>query len=144
MAADLAADGFRVDRIKTEAVTWAAGVPQHDTSAAAEAPSLHFEHHVKLLLRAGQDRTALEDLAIPHGAHISWNARRVREDAQEERFVTQRCHGVGRVTAERRLSALLDDLRTAAFHVLEVEREFVVHDTGPGLDDGWISQEPAR
>lgn len=36
----------------------------------------HFEHHLKLRLPAGYDRAALESLAVPHGAHVSWNARR--------------------------------------------------------------------
>lgn len=76
--------------------------------------------------------------------HVSWNARRVRDDGQEERFVTQRCRGIGRATAERRLAALLHDLHTAALHVCEVGREYVLHDDDLGLDDGWITQEHAR
>ncbi|MEU3465498.1 hypothetical protein ABZ721_36865 [Streptomyces sp. NPDC006733] len=138
---DLTADGFSVARLKTEAAPWAEGVPPDDVTAAAQDPARYFEHHVKLLLPAGQDRALLEELVLPHTAHVSWNARRVRGDGQVERFVTQRCHGVGRTTAAARLSALLRTLHATTFPVLEVEREFVVRDTHLGLDDGWIGQE---
>ncbi|MFD9904342.1 hypothetical protein [Streptomyces sp. NPDC059063] len=141
----LAQSGFRAVRIKTEAAPWADGVPQDDAAAARQDPALHFEHHVKLLLPPGHDRDALAALAVPHAAHVSWNARRTRADSREERFVTQRCHGVGRATAEARLSALLADLTDLAdVDVLEVEREFVLYDTNLALDDGWIEAEAAR
>lgn len=135
-------DGFRPVRLKTEAAPWAAGVPQDDMDAAAHGPGRYFEHHVKLLLPAGYDRGALEHLARPHRAHVSWNARRVRRDGRQERFLTQRCRAVGRATAERRLSALLDAVHAAAIHVIEVEREFVLYDTNLALDDGWITEGP--
>ncbi|MEU8828764.1 hypothetical protein [Streptomyces sp. NPDC048636] len=141
VAAELVADGFRPVRIKTEAAPWAAGVPQDDLAAAVHGPGRYFEHHIKLLLPVERDRTPLARLAVPHGAHVSWNARRVRADGQQERFLTQRCHGVGRATAERRLSALLGTVRTAGLPPLEVEREFVLHDTNLGLDDGWLTEE---
>lgn len=144
VAAELTADGFQAVRTKTEAVPWAAGVPQDDAAAAACGPHLYFEHHIKLLLPAGHDRAALEHLARPHRAHVSWNARRVRRDGREERFVTQRCRAVGRATAERRLSVLLDAVRAADVQILEVEREFVLYDTNLALDDGWITEGPSE
>ncbi|TDC80407.1 hypothetical protein [Streptomyces hainanensis] len=135
---DLVADGFAVVRVKTEAAPWAASVPQRDDDPREAGQ--YFEHHVKLLLPADHERPALERLATPHGAHLSWNARRVRPDGRQERFVTQRCHDAGRDTAERRLTALLDALRAAGHHILEVEREFVLHDSNLALDDGWIAR----
>ncbi|MER7344629.1 hypothetical protein ABT390_04395 [Streptomyces aurantiacus] len=144
VVAELARDGFRAVRVKTEAAPWADGVPQDDRAAVGLGPAQHFEHHVKLLLAAGHDRGGLEALGAPHAAHVSWNARRTRADGREERFVTQRCRGVGRATAEARLSALLADLRAASLPVLEVEREFVLYDTNLGLDDGWMDPEPAQ
>ncbi|MCP9210737.1 hypothetical protein [Streptomyces cucumeris] len=141
VAAELAADGFRPVRVKTEAAPWAAGVPQDDTAAMAHGPGRYFEHHIKLLLPAEWDRTPLDRLAVPHGAHVSWNARRFRDDGRQERFLTQRCHGVGRATAERRLSALLGAVHHAGLPPLEVEREFVLHDTNLTLDNGWITEE---
>lgn len=143
VARDLAEAGFPVVRVKTEAAPWAAGVPQRDTDPLARDPALHFEHHVKLLLPGDHDRARLTAAVTPHHAHLSWNARRTRDDGREERFVTQRCHGVGRTTAERRLAALLTDLRAHPYPVVEVEREFVLHDTRLALDEGWITPSEA-
>ncbi|MEU8193946.1 hypothetical protein AB0C10_09220 [Microbispora amethystogenes] len=71
---------------------------------------------------------------------MSRNARRRRGDGSHERFVTQRCRGVGLSTALRRFEALLSDLGSHGYAVLEAEREFVVHDDNPGADHGWIEE----
>ncbi|GGX09508.1 hypothetical protein GCM10010353_26160 [Streptomyces chryseus] len=94
---------------------------------------------MKLLLDTAYDRDDLLAVAVRNGAHISWNARRRRADEREERFVTQRCHGVGAERAGLALDALLSEL--GAYEVVGVEREYVLLDSGPGLDDGWL--EPA-
>lgn len=144
VANDLAAHGFRVVRVKTESAPWAEGVPLEDSDTARH-PGRYFEHHVKLLLPPGHDRVRLAQTAAVHAAHVSWNARRVRDDGRRERFLTQRCHDVGRRTAEGRLAALLAALDAAGHRVLETEREYVVHDSHLALDDGWITtQEAAR
>ncbi|WP_327235402.1 hypothetical protein [Streptomyces sp. NBC_01317] len=144
----LAGDGFAVARVKVECVPWAAEVPQDDADvrAAAGMPTTvgghdghggrHFEHHVKLLLDPAYDREALAALAVRHGAHVSRNARRRRKDGREERFVTQRCHGTGAEHARRVLETLLLELRV--YEVVDVEREYVLLDSGPGLDEGWL------
>ncbi|WP_329457483.1 hypothetical protein [Streptomyces sp. NBC_01497] len=133
----LAHDGFAVARIKVECAPWAAEVPRGDARIPGRADAgRHFEHHVKLLLDPAYDRDALVALAVRHGAHVSCNARRRRPDGREERFVTQRCHGVGAPHAERLLHALLSDL--GRYEVLDVEREYVLVDTGPELDEGWL------
>lgn len=143
VADGLAAHGLRVVRVKTESTPWADGVPQDDADAARH-PGRYFEHHVKLLLPPGHDRERLAETAAGHTAHVSWNARRVRDDGCQERFVTQRCHDVGRRTAAARLTALLAALDAAGHHVLETESEFVVSDSHLALDDGWITQEASR
>ncbi|MBD2900607.1 hypothetical protein amrb99_96120 [Actinomadura sp. RB99] len=140
-AADLRADGFEVARVKVEAAPWNAGVPADDADALG--PAYYFEHHLKLLLEPGFDAGALAGAARPHAAHLSRNARRVRADGREERFVTQRCRCVGSRTAARRLDALAGALRARGHEIVSVEREFVVHDGDASLDDGWI-EEPAR
>ncbi|WP_030018815.1 hypothetical protein [Streptomyces monomycini] len=151
-AAQLRAAGFEVVRTKIEATPWTDGVPVTDGAAAALGPGYYFEHHVKLLLdRAGgaaahpcpalTDLTDLTDLSRRHAAHLSRNARRTRADGREERFVTQRCRSVGRVTAERRLAALLAGLRDAGYDIASTEREFVVLDSDESLDDGWIDEK---
>ncbi|MET9632473.1 hypothetical protein ABZX92_33960, partial [Lentzea sp. NPDC006480] len=121
-----------VIRVKIEAAPWNEGVPRTDAEAD---PERYFEHHVKLLLPQ-EWHVGVFKAVKPHHAHVSRNARRRREDYQEERFVTQRCFGVGRDTAKAQLKALLDDLEQ--FEVLEVEEEYVVDDDALHVDDGWF------
>ncbi|MFI6942876.1 hypothetical protein ACIBI4_26710 [Streptomyces sp. NPDC050418] len=130
VAGRLRAAGLDPVRIKVESTPWAPEVPALPTGRE------HFEHHVKLLLDADTDRAALTRVALAHGAHLSWNARRVRSCGRHERFVTQRCFGVPRAAAEQALGALLADL--ARYDVLSVEREFVLYDSDLTVDDGWI------
>ncbi|MEU5697097.1 nucleotidyl transferase AbiEii/AbiGii toxin family protein [Actinosynnema sp. NPDC020468] len=136
--AELIASELRPVRTKIEAAPGNEGVPRSDDEAD---PELYFEHHAKVLLPAGDVRTlvALGDAVHGHGARASRNARRRREDGREERFVTQRCHGVGRPTARARLDDLLAALRDGGFEVLEVEEEYVVHDDALSLDRGWLT-----
>ncbi|MFF7211762.1 hypothetical protein ACFZAU_14705 [Streptomyces sp. NPDC008238] len=137
VVAALRADGFEPVRVKTESTPWAAEVP----ARLAEDDERYFEHHVKLLLDADTDLAALAAQVVPHGAHLSWNALRVRDGARHERFVTQRCRSVGAEAAGQALERLLTELD--AFVVLSVEREFVLHDSDLSVDDGWI-EEPVR
>lgn len=139
-SAHLAAAGFRVVRVKIEAAPWNGDVPRTAAEAAALPPVCHFEHHVKLSLRDGTETAAARTVAERHGAHLSRNARRATDGPAHERFVTQRCRGVGRDGARRELEALLAALDQAGLHVLEREEEFVVHDDHPGLDAGWITE----
>ncbi|MFS8096624.1 nucleotidyl transferase AbiEii/AbiGii toxin family protein [Lentzea alba] len=122
-------------RVKIEAAPWNEGVPRSDEDAD---PELYFEHHVKVLM-VGNWHTwhAQVYRAINgHEAHISRNARRRYDDGSQERFITQRCFGVGRETAKAKLEALLADLHE--FEVLEVEEEYVVDDDALHIDNGWI------
>ncbi|MCX5134182.1 hypothetical protein OOK06_19065 [Streptomyces sp. NBC_00340] len=130
----LRADGFEPVRVKTESTPWAAEVP----ARLGRDDDRYFEHHVKLLLDADTDLSALAARVVPHGAHLSWNALRVRAGARHERFVTQRCRGTGADGAGRALERLLRDLD--GFMVLGVEREFVLHDSDLSVDDGWLAE----
>ncbi|MEV6285286.1 nucleotidyl transferase AbiEii/AbiGii toxin family protein [Kribbella sp. NPDC051770] len=125
-------------RVKIEAAPWNAGVPVGDADAD---PALYFEHHVKLLLDelTVAQTIALTELAERHGARLSRNARRHLAEGRHERFVTQRCFGVGRTTAHARLEALVADLRAARHRILETEEEYVVHDSALALDAGWLT-----
>ncbi|MFJ6609996.1 hypothetical protein ACIQPT_06910 [Streptomyces sp. NPDC091289] len=139
--AALARDGFAVARVKVECAPWAAEVPRDDADVPGgpDHPyaGRHFEHHVKLLLDPADDgREALVAVAVRHGAHVSWNARRQRADGRVERFVTQRCHRTGDRRAALLLDALLAEL--TAYEVVDVEREYVLLDSGPELDEGWL------
>jgi hypothetical protein len=135
----LHAAGFVVSRIKIEAAPWNRDVPDTD-AAAAEHPGRYFEHHVKLALAPATDFTALTALAVAHSAHLSRNARRVRDDGLQERFITQRCHSAGHPTARARLGALLAALAEGGYAVVSTEEEFVVYDSAPGVDAGWLDE----
>ncbi|UNZ21555.1 hypothetical protein HC362_05375 [Streptomyces sp. 891-h] len=144
-AAELAAVGCPVVRVKVESAPWAHGVPATDAEGLALGPAYYFEHHVKLLLPTDTDTAELAQLAVRNAAHLSRNARRVRDDGQREQFVTQRCHEVGSATAGRRLDALLAALTSLPYETLAVEREFVVYDSAEALDTGWLTEvEDAR
>lgn len=139
--AELRAARLVVVRAKIEAALWNEGVPRTDEEAHDD---LYFEHHVKVLQEANMfDLTRLLKAVEEHQAHVSRNARRTRQDGREERFVTQRCHGVGRATARTRLNTLLEALQEARIEVLETEEEYVVHDDALRLDRGWIATDRA-
>lgn len=129
--------GFPVTRLKLEAAPWNTGIPQDAHAATAFPAHCHFEHHLKLLLDSEEALDALRAQVEPHQAHLSRNARRTRSDGQHERFVTQRCYGVGQSVARARLAALTEAL--IGFTILETEEEFVVHDSNLALDQGWLA-----
>ncbi|GIH07892.1 hypothetical protein Rhe02_59590 [Rhizocola hellebori] len=136
----------QIVRVKIEAAPSNEGVPQTDGDAGGEPQGRYFEHHVKLVLSdAATDRlAALAQLIAPHGARLSRNARRQRPDGRHERFVTQRCHRVGRVTARQELDALLEALRMDGQDIAEIEEEYVVYDSALRLDEGWLDEQPSQ
>ncbi|MFF3565855.1 hypothetical protein ACFYXS_38095 [Streptomyces sp. NPDC002574] len=138
------AAGFDVARVKIEAAPWNADVPRTGREAPALPSGCSFEHHVKLAVADPARPAEVRAVAGQHASHVSRNARRDLGGRGHERFVIQRCRGVGRPQARLRLDPLLAALRAAAFPVVEVEEEFVVHDDRPALDDGWIDEEPGR
>jgi hypothetical protein len=136
----IGATGHTVVRLKVEASADNAGVPR-DAADAAALPECYFEHHVKVLLSGPDPTEALRAAVRPHGGHVSRNARRLLADGRHERFVTQRCHGVGRADARVRLAALRAAIDAFGVPVLEVEEEYVVYDDNLGLDAGWIDAQ---
>ncbi|SCG44552.1 hypothetical protein GA0070609_1500 [Micromonospora echinaurantiaca] len=144
--ARLRAAGLGVARVKIEAAPWCDGVPVTDGDAAAQPAGRYFEHHVKLLLPAGVSALATAStVAERHDARLSRNARRARDDGRQERFVTQRCHRVGRATARARLDDLVAALRSTGLEIVAVEQEYVVFDDRIELDAGWLAPaEPDR
>ncbi|NYH52222.1 hypothetical protein HNR06_001811 [Nocardiopsis arvandica] len=150
----LAEAGFAVTRTKIEMPREATGVPASRGVAALLPESCYFETHVKLLLPPGTDLAALSTIVEPHRARLSRNARKVREDGFQERFVTQRCSRVGSREVLRFEGHLFRALETSGVtfekrfgpqpRVLSVEREFVVHDTALSVDAGWMDAAPVR
>ena len=136
---DLTSAGFTVTRLKMEGSPENEDVPQSPMDAARHPLERHFEHHLKLLLTPAADISSLTDIAQQHHAHLSRNALRTRSDAYQERFVTQRCCGVGLPEARQQLEALVTALTIQGYRILEVEQEFVVYDTNLALDAGWLN-----
>jgi hypothetical protein len=147
--ADLRAAGMQAFRFKIEAAPWCTGVPHSVKDARSEPDGRYFEHHIKLrLVDASMTELArLTDLVAPHGARLSSNARRQLVDGTHERFLTQRCHGVGLDTARERLDALVAAVRSGGYEVAEVEQEYVVLDSRESYDHGWLEpthRDPVR
>ena len=107
IATRLRAAGFDVTRVKLEAVVTNEGVPDTEEEVQRFPAGNYFEFHVKTTLPAvGADLEALRARCERHGAHLSRNARKVREDGASERFVTLRVKGLGRLNADARFKAL--------------------------------------
>ncbi|GIE87128.1 hypothetical protein [Actinoplanes regularis] len=136
-ASALRSEGFPVSRLKVEAAASGSEAPV-TAEQAAEQPDLYFEHHVKLLLPASTDLDRVRAMAVEHGARLSRNARRVRADGVQERFITQRCYQVERSEAAATLAGLLGAVAGAGWEVAEVEQEWVLVDDNPALDAGWF------
>ncbi|MFD8015195.1 hypothetical protein [Streptomyces sp. NPDC058955] len=130
----LRAAGFAPVRVKVETVPWSEEPPGPGGG--------YHEHHLRLALPAAYDRAALEALVAPHGAHVSWNARRALPGpgGRHERFVTQRHPGPA-PAALRACDDLLAVLTAAGHEVIGEERELVLSDSDLSMDDGWL--EPA-
>jgi hypothetical protein len=139
-AAEVAAGGIPVTRVKVEAAPGNPGVPA--TDADPHAPGCYFEHHAKLLRDADDTRDRLLEVCERFGAHLSRNAFKVAPAGREERFVTLRCHRVGRATAAARFTALLTALAAVGETVVDSESEYCVHDTNLTLDAGWLPEVP--
>jgi hypothetical protein len=144
--------GFSPVRVKIEVAAWEPVVPRSDAQARQlggfggpdGGAGRYFEHHLKVLLDpvgpgAAECLDALTATAVAHDAHVSWNARRtLGGTGRHERFVTQRCHGVGLPVAQARLAALTRAMERLAIEITEVEQEFVLYDSNTAVDEGWI------
>ncbi|MFD3662771.1 hypothetical protein ACFWVF_19580 [Streptomyces sp. NPDC058659] len=125
--------GFEPARVKVETVPW---------SAEPVGPGGgYYEHHLKLALPAAYDRAELEALVMPHGAHVSWNARRVLPGpgGRHERFVTQR-HAGPADAAGRACDVLVAALVAAGHELVAQERELVLSDSDLSWDEGWLEE----
>ncbi|MFC9590830.1 hypothetical protein ACFTUC_13755 [Streptomyces sp. NPDC056944] len=133
VVAGLREAGFEPVRVKVETVPW--------STEPVGPGGGYYEHHLKLALPAAYDRTALEALVVPHGAHVSWNARRVLAGpgGRHERFVTQRHPGPADA-AGRACDALVTALVAAGYEPVAEERELVLSDSDLSWDEGWLEE----
>lgn len=133
--------GIHVFRIKIEVDPNNADVPVDDSDATRHSPGHYFEHHIKVQRPASADLKSLAALCEQHGAHLSRNARRKSTDGMEERFVTMRDYGVGRVTSGENLQRLIEALRASGENIIETESEYTVYDSAIQLDAGWLPSD---
>ncbi|RBP47527.1 hypothetical protein DES53_101324 [Roseimicrobium gellanilyticum] len=139
IATQLQSMGAEVLRIKIEMDADNPAAPADASDAMLCPPICYFEHHIKLLLAAGEEHTLLTEIANRHGARVSRNALRHREDSFEERFLTQRLYRQGRNAASAALERLQFELKNESFTILETEAEYVIFDSNVDLDAGWLS-----
>jgi hypothetical protein len=135
----LARDGLRVTRIKLEASSTNDDIPWTD-EAARQEPGHYFEHHVKVRYEPKTDLRAITEIAAAHAAHLSQSVAEAPGDGEVQRFITQRCYGVGLPAARTLIAALQSALAEARVHIVRATQEYVVYDTNVALDAGWIEQ----
>jgi hypothetical protein len=131
--------GAEIRRIKIEMDADNPAAPASAGDAMLCPPTCYFEHHIKLLLPAGQEHASLTNIANRHRARLSRNVLRHRQDRFEERFLTQRLYRQGRDAAAAALHNLQMELEEQSFTILEIEAEYVVFDSNVDLDAGWLS-----
>lgn len=122
--------GHRVIREKLE-VELAPGVfYQHPTP-------LYYEAHTKLVIDH-DDLWKAKEIAEEAGLAVSYSKLRIVPNCVKV-FLTDRCYGVtpGQAIAIFEESTAL--IREHYFPEAKTEREAVLMDTGPGLDDGWLT-----
>lgn len=120
--------GLQVVRLKTETAA---------TEAQIAEPGQYFECHVKLHLTSPADWDTLQHVAQDKSAHVSRNARRVRDDGTHERFLTLRSYDGSGIEARHKVYDLIQELNSHGLNIMETEMEFVVFDSNLSLDAGW-------
>lgn len=119
--------GFKIIRSKDEGV-----MGSYSTEALSV---LYYEHHIKVLLDSEKDVEELKKWASQYEGKVSSNARRVRPDGKQERFITQRSYGSG-VEADEMFSTF-KAATELKYTILEQEKESVFRDSNFELDKGW-------
>ena len=138
LAAALTARGFPAARVKIEAAPDNADVPKTDEQAADLPPENYFEYHLKLLLPAAAAADQVRPVCAAHNAHLSANAFKRHVDGRFEQFVTLRCPGVGRTSADVQVAALRQALAATGYEMTKTICEYRVYDTNAGLDADWV------
>jgi hypothetical protein len=124
---DAQRSGFKVLRSKLE-------VPL-DKSAPYHSPEYH-ETHIKSLIPAQE-----VDVLVPQLCDMGWvasyNALFPRDAGLEKWYFTQRAYGVSFTQAGREFAESYAALTEINWHTVRMEKETVIEDTNPSLDEGW-------
>ena len=138
LAERLRTHGFSVSRVKIEAAPWNEDLPETDREAQRLPSGNYFEYHLKLILPMGNPLGDLQRVCESHGAHLSANAFKHREDGRCERFVTLRCPGLGRQSANARAQALETSLAGLGHEMGRLVCEYCVYDSNVQVDAEWL------
>ncbi|EGG24920.1 hypothetical protein DFA_03165 [Cavenderia fasciculata] len=134
LARELTSNQYQVTRVKIEAMFSNDGAPMEDADCKLVSPDNYFEFHIKLVLGQSTDYDSLGRLVSKHQAHLSKNAFRQLDNGLTQRFVTMRMYNVGKITAENRYNACLEDLEVAGYKITTKMREYSIYDTNVLLD----------
>lgn len=138
LAQKIAHAGFKVTRVKVEAMISNKGVPESEEEALKLPKTNYFEFHYKVLVNATQVEL-LTELCKNNAAKLSANAFKKLNNESEYRFVTVRMYATGRERAKARFDKVMDVLKENGFQIASSMREYAVYDSNVHLDSGWIS-----
>jgi hypothetical protein len=137
LARELSRAGFEVVRTKIEAVGPHRDLPLTDEAARARPRTNYYEHHAKIVLKAGQNEAELSRELAELGAYLSKGAP--RSDGVEQRFVTVRSWGLGLAAADARFERVLARTRELGLPLRGRAREYTVYDSSLEVDSGWMT-----
>lgn len=120
-------NGFHILRTKLE-------VPL-DKSAPYHRPAYH-EAHVKSLIPDDQV-SYIVGTATDLGWIASWNALFPKDAGLQKWYFTWRDYSQSFLAAGRDMSAAFAQMTDFNWHTVRMEKETVIYDSNPGLDEGW-------
>lgn len=154
--------GFQTNRMKIEAHPNNSGVPNTTEDILSQQQENYFECHFRLLLDKsskiwGNDGISknnieyetfffnLKNICTLHHAHLSKNAFNKQENKpeihQEQRFVTQRVHNMGKKEAYQCFNQLENALLDNGFQIDKKIVEYCIFDDNQNVDKNWLTQE---
>ncbi len=140
VAEQLVESGFEVARTKIEQDLSDPTTVVEQLPFVAGGSKAYFEQHVKICLRRSDEISQLRALGAARNAHLSRNALRVDDQGRDERFLTQRVYSPEMDAAMTAFDSLYDSVHAEGIQIVSDEREYVVYDSRPTIDSGWMNQ----
>ncbi|MBI4852432.1 MAG: hypothetical protein HY819_11615 [Acidobacteria bacterium] len=137
LAQSLTQEGFKVIRVKIEALINNLNVPITDEQAK-KFPNNYFEFHLLVTLSSEKDKERLKNLCTQNNAHLSQNAFKKTLYGLNQHFVTMRLYNIGKTNAKAEFSKLIEMLKKENFSLSNKLQEYIVYDSNISLDQGWV------
>lgn len=137
LAQTIAQEGFKVTRVKIEALVNNLNVPSTDEEAQ-KFPKNYFEFHVLATLKTEEEKDKLKALCKNHNAHLSQNAFKQSLLGLNQHFITMRVYNIGKIGAKLEFSKLVNELKKENFNLSNKLQEYIVYDSNTSIDQGWI------